>query len=183
MSTTARLTTAEHLLQMPDDGFRYELLRGELKKLSPASHEHGRIAANVTGSLAPHVKKHGLGAAYAAETGFLLSTNPDTVRAPDVAFVSRKRIENAGATTGFFPGAPDLAVEVISPGDSYAEVEDKVLDWLSAGARLVVVVNPRKRVVTTYRSLTDILVLTEKDRLDGGDVVPAWSMSLEDIFA
>ena len=83
---------------------------------------------------------------------------------------------------GYWPGAPDLVVEVISPGDVYTEVEEKVFDWLGAGARMVVVVNPRKRAVTVYRSFSDIVVLTENGTLEGGEVVPGWSMTVKDIF-
>ena len=183
MSTTIQTTTADELLRMPDDGFRYELVRGELRKMSPAGHRHGRIAGNVTASLGPHVVVNKLGRVYVADTGFLISSDPDTVRAPDVAFASQKRLDEVGDVEGYWPGAPDLVVEVISPGDTYTEVEEKVLEWLEAGALMVVVVNPRKRVVTVYRSLTDIIVLTEDDTLDGGNVVPGWTMAVGDIFA
>ena len=182
MSTTVQQTTAEELLRMPDDGFRYELVRGELIKMSPAGNKHGRFAANVTTSLGPHVKANKLGAVYAAETGFWLASEPDTVRAPDVAFVSQKRLDEVGDVDGFWPGAPDLVVEVISPSDTYTEVEEKVFAWLGAGARMVVVVNPRKRAATVYRSLTDIRVLTEDDTLNGSDVVPGWTMAVKNIF-
>jgi Uma2 family endonuclease len=183
MTTSIQLLTAEDLLRMPEDSFRYELTRGELRRMSPAGNKHGRIAANITGALVPHVMTNKLGAVYAAETGFLIATNPDTVRAPDVAFVSQKRLEEVGDIEGYWPGAPDLVVEVISPSDVYTEVEEKVFDWLEAGARMVVVINPRKRAVTVYRSFNDIVVLTENDILEGGEVVPGWSMRVKDIFA
>jgi Uma2 family endonuclease len=168
---------------MPDDGFRYELVRGELRKMSPAGQKHGRIAIKVSTSLDNHVTLNKLGAIYAAETGFLISSDPDTVRAADVAFVSQKRLDEVGDVEGYWAGAPDLVVEVISPGDTYTEVDEKVLEWLEAGSLMVVVVNRRKRAVTVYRSLTDIIVLTEDDRLDGGNVVPGWSVTVSDIFA
>jgi Uma2 family endonuclease len=183
MSTTVRQMTAEDLLRMPDDGFRYELVRGELTKMSPAGNKHGRIAGNITASLGPRVLTNRLGRVYVADTGFWLESEPDTVRAPDVAFVSQKQLDEVGDVDGFWPGAPDLVVEVISPSDTYTEVEEKVFEWLEAGARMVVVVNPRKRAVTLYRSLADIRVLTEDEVLDGGDVVPGWAMPLKDIFA
>lgn len=150
--------------------------------MSPGNHEHGRIAINISTPLDHHSRKNKLGRVYAAETGFKIGSNPDTVRAPDVASLSQERLERVGAVKGYWPGAPDLVVEIISPGDSHAEVEQKVFDWLEAGAKMVVVVNSRKRVVTAYRSLTDIVVLTESDMLDGGDVVTGWRMAVKDIF-
>ena len=183
MTTTIQPLTAEDLFRMPDDGYRYELVRGDLKKMAPASHQHGRIAMNIASPLDQHVRANNLGTVYAAETGFKISSNPDTVRAPDVAFVSRQRVQQAGDAEGYWPGAPDLVVEVISPNDIYTEVEEKVVDWLEAGVKMVIVVNPRKRLVTVYKSLTDIVILTENDRLDGDEVVPGWSMSVRDVFA
>ena len=95
-----------------------------------------------------HVRTNGLGTVTTAETGFLLATNPDHVRAPDAAFVSRERDEAAVPVSGFFPGPPDLAVEIISPNDRYTEVYEKVDEWLEAGAGMVVLVNPRNRTAT-----------------------------------
>jgi Uma2 family endonuclease len=182
MTTTTRPMTAEELLNMPDDGFRYELVRGELRKMAPAGHDHGRIAASVAARLYVHVTEGGLGEVYAAETGFRLESDPDHVRAPDTAFVRRERAEAARGTPGFFPGAPDVAVEVISPSDSYTEVEEKVADWLGAGTLAVVVVDPRRRTVKVHRSLVDAVVLTEADVLAIEDVVPGWRVPVKDIF-
>ncbi len=109
---------------MPDDGFRYELVQGELRQMNPAGNVHGRVTMSVAWRLAHYVDENRLGTVYAAETGFRLSSNPDTVRAPDVAFVSRARVEAVGEVEGFWPEAPDLAIEVVSPGDSFAEVEE-----------------------------------------------------------
>ncbi len=100
-----------------------------------------------------------------------------------MAFVRQERVVAAGDVRGFWPGAPDLAVEVISPSDTYAEVEAKVLDWLRAGTLMVVVVNPRHRTVTVYRSMTDIAILTQSDVLDGNDVVPGWILPVDELFA
>lgn len=182
MTTSIRLVTAEELLRMPDDGFRYELVRGELRKMAPASHEHGMVGMRFGWRLAQYVETNNLGVVDGAETGFRIASDPDTVRAPDVSFIRRDRIEAVGKVEGYWPGAPDLVVEVISPGDTYTEVEEKVFDWLEAGTRMVIVMNPRKRTVTVYRSLTDIVVLTENDTLDGGDVVPGWSVKVRDLF-
>ena len=183
MDVVRQQVTADELLHMPDDGFRYELVRGELRRMTPAGSEHGRIAVRITWRLARHVEENRLGTVYAAETGFRLATDPDTVRAPDVAFVSRDRVEAVGEVEGFWPEAPQLAVEVISPGDSYADVEEKVFDWLDAGTKMVVVINPRQRSATVYKSPTDITALAEADVLDGGDVVPGFELAVREIFA
>ncbi len=183
MDVVRQQVGAEELLHIPDDGFRYELVRGELRRMNPAGNVHGRVAMSFAWRLARHVDENRLGAVYAAETGFKLATDPDTVRAPDVAFVSRARVDAIGEVEGFWPEAPDLAVEVISPGDSYADVEEKVFDWLDAGTKMVVVVNPRQRSATVYKSPADIVVLAETDVLDGADVVPGFELALREIFA
>lgn len=181
MSVATHEMTAEDLMRMPDDGFRYELVKGEIRKMAPAGAPHGHVAVQVTWRLAQYVEANNLGAVFAAETGFKIARDPDTIRAPDVAFVSRSRIPPGGIPSGYWQGAPDLAVEVVSPGDAYVEVEDKVLDWLEAGTRMVIVVNPAKRVVSVYRALKAV-VLTENNVLDGDDVVPGWSVAVKDLF-
>jgi Uma2 family endonuclease len=183
MTTTQQLMTADDLLRMPDDGFRYELVKGELKKMAPAGHWHGRVTINITTPLAQHVRAHNLGTVYAAETGFKLASDPDVVRAPDVAFIRRERVEEVGNIEGYRPGAPDLAVEMVSPSYSYTDVQEKVFDWLEAGTRMVLLIIPRKQAVIVYRSLTDIITLTENDTIDGGDVVPGWTMAVGEVFA
>ena len=182
MVITTRPMTAEELLNMRDDGFRYELVRGELRKMSPPGHVHGKYAMSIGVSLAVYVKANRLGVVYAAGTGFKLASNPDHVRAPDAAFIRRERSEAVGDAPGYFPGAPDLVIEVISPSDRYTEVDEKVAEWLNAGAQAVVVVNPRSRVVRVHRSLNDVVTLTESDTLDVSDVVQGWQMPVREIF-
>ena len=183
MSTTiTKPATADELFAMPDDGFRYELVEGELIRMAPAGAEHGRVAVSITAPLFTYVKAHNLGEVFAAETGFKLRSEPDTVRAPDVAFVSKARIEEGGITESYWAGAPDLAVEVLSPSDRRPAVERKVRHWLSAGARLVWVVRPRQRTITVYQSLNDAVVLTQTDTLDGGDVLPGFQIAVAEIF-
>lgn len=148
--------------------------------MSPAGFEHGRVAALVCASLAAHVRQERLGEVAGAETGFILRRNPDTVRAPDVAFVRQERLVDS---PGYFPGPPDLAIEVVSPGDTYSEVDAKVLDWLRSGVSMVVVVDPSKKSAAVHRSLTETIRLTLADALDGGDVVPGWKLSLRELFA
>ena len=182
MAVTHKPVTAEELLRMPYDGLRSELVRGEVRRMAPAGNVHGRLAMKIGWPLAQHVEAQDLGVVYAAETGFKIASDPDTVRAPDVAFVSRERAEAAGEVEGYWSGAPDLAVEVISPNDTYSEVEEKVADWLRAGTRMVAVVNPRGRTVTLRTSEKDITVLTEEDTLDGGEVVPGWRLPVAAVF-
>ena len=180
--TERRFATAKELFSMTDDGHRYELVRGELRQRQLAGGEEGFISSDVAGSLGLYVKSEGLGKSYIA-TGFIIGTDPDHVRAPNVAFVRRERIESIGRTTFYWPEAPDLAVEVISPDDRYSEINEKVTDWLAAGTRMVVVVNPRNKTVRVHSSQTDVVTLAIADTLDGGDVVPGWQMPLSDIFA
>ena len=176
------LVTAAELLDMPDDGYRYELVRGELRKMAPAGAEHSAIGIKVGISLGSHVMANDLGTVFGADGGFLLERNPDTVRAPDVGFVRRERVEETGLVRGYWPGAPDLAVEVISPNDLYTEVAEKVEEWLKAGTLMVVVVDPRRRVATVHRPGQEAVTLAEGETLEGNDVVPGWRMLVGDIF-
>jgi Uma2 family endonuclease len=181
MITSTQPVTADDLLQMERSG-RYQLVRGELRRMQFADNIHGRVVMIIAGSLHAHVIANRLGNVYAAETGFLLATDPDTVRASDVAFVRRERLEQVGDVEGYWPGAPDLAVEVTSPNDRFTEVEGEVFDWLEAGSSMVIVVNPKKRTATVYRSNDDITVLSEEDMLSGYDVVKEWKMRVGDMF-
>ncbi len=168
---------------MPDDGHRYELVAGELRKMTPAGWRHGTVAGHLHALLGPHVIAEGLGQVLGADPGFLLARDPDTVRAPDIAFIRKERLEGDLPEEAFWPGSPDLAVEVVSPGDTTGEVDEKVGSWLEGGARMVWLVNPKWRSVTVYRSATDIRTLTENDELDGGDVVPGFRCRVGEIFA
>lgn len=183
MVITVQSLTADDLLALPDDGFRYELVDGELRKMAPAGSQHGRVTHKIEIDLGRYVEANDLGVVFAAETGFRLRSDPDTVRAPDVAFVAKKRYEQVGDLPGYWPGAPDLAIEVLSPGDNYAEIEEKVFDWLDAGCRLVIVLNPRKRTATAYRSRASIRVYTDTETLDAGDAVPGWTFPVARAFA
>ncbi len=185
MTTPTKPVTARELLEMPDDGMRRELVRGELREMVPAGNRHGYVAGEIFGELRSYVKANKLGRTYVAETGFKLASDPDTVLAPDAAFMSRERLGGTREVEGYWPGAPDLVVEVISPNDRHSEVLDKALAWLEAGCRMVLVADPRKRTITVYRSREEIRVLTAEadDVVDGADVVPGWRLSLAEIFA
>lgn len=172
--------TADELLAMPDDGFHhYELVKGELSELSPAGYDRGTVAALFAGSLIPYVMKHRLGRVAIAQAGYLLERGPDTVREPDVSFVSAARDLR---TPKFFPGAPDLAVEVLSPNDLASEVHQKVREYLAAGTRMVIVIDPEKRTALV-RTPTSTIDLTINDTISGGDVVPGWSLPLAELFS
>lgn len=185
MTIETRHTTAEELLRLPDDDFRYELVRGEPRKMTPAGNKPGYLALRIASRLERHVEENGLGRTYAAETGFKLASNPDTVRAPDAAFVSQTRLEEAGEVEGYWPGAPDLAVEVISPSDAHTEVVEKALAWLEADCRMVLVVDPGQQTVTVYRALDNIRILKGEagETLDGADVVPGFRLPVAELFA
>ncbi len=174
--------TAQELLNIPDDGFRYELVRGELRKMSPAGRFQGKIAALMTASLWGHAEANRLGEVYTAESGFELARDPDHVRVPDVAFVRRDREESAGNQDGFFPGAPDVAIEVISPSDRYARVNEKVADYLDSGTLAVILIDPRSRNVRVHRPQAAAVTLTESDVLEVDDVIPGWRIPVGDIF-
>lgn len=183
MAIKEKTYTAEELLRLPDDGKRHELVEGEIKTMTPAGNEHGFLALRIASRLEQHVDANNLGRTYAAETGFKIASAPDTVRAPDAAFVSRERVEKVGGVSGFWPGAPDLAVEVVSPGDTHAEVVEKSLAWLDAGCRMVLVAEPERKLVTVYRSREDIRILAGDEIVDGADVVPGWQLPVAEIFA
>jgi Uma2 family endonuclease len=177
-----RLYTADELLALSArDDNRYELIHGRLRIMPPAGDEHGFLAASLNARIFLHVEEHKLGFVFAAETGFYLSRSPDLVRAPDVAFVRSDRVP--GKFSGrYFPGAPDLAVEVVSPNDTLSEVQDKIQDWLTYGARLVWVVDPKTRTITVYRPDGTANVLKAKDTLDGEDVLPGFAFPLSRLF-
>lgn len=180
MTVDTTLCTADELLRRPDDGGRYELVEGELKTMSPSGLEHGRIAARIAVHLGAHVRQHRLGEIYIAEAGFLLMRGPDTVRVPDVSYVSGERVIE---TSGFMPGPPDLAVEVISPSDLASEVSFKTSQYLRAGTRAVVVVDPEKRIVYVHRaSGADVVTKIAENILEVDDVVAGWKMPLAEIF-
>ncbi len=175
-------TTAEQLLAMPGDGNRYELLNGVLIMMSPAGSEHGWIAERMSRRLGDHVEKQQPGRTYAAETGFRISINPDTVRAPDAAFVSDARLKRVEPTSGYLPLAPDLLVEVVSPNDTSSEVEAKAQHWISAGTAIVLVADPANQTIRVYKNESDIHVLRRGDTFDSGDVCGNWKLSVDDAF-
>lgn len=173
-----RLVTALELEQLAYPGKVAELVQGRLLVSEPPGTRHGAISASLATELALYARQHGAGLVFAQDTGFRIASNPDTVRAPDVAFVSAAR---AGAIPprGYAALAPDLVAEVLSPDDLPAAVRAKVNDWLTAGARLVWVIDPDRREATVYRGNGSISVVTN---LEGEDVLPGFSCALHQIL-
>lgn len=173
------ITTAEELLRAQDIG-RCELVRGELRKMVPPGYEHGRVGTRIAVRLAQLVEQRGVGAVL-TEVGFVLSRGPDTVRAPDVAFVRAERAR--GTIPGYFEGAPDLAVEVLSPDDRPGYIRDKVAEWLEAGTGTVWVVDPRARTVAVHEPKRKATVLGEADMLRGHGALAGLEVPVREIFA
>ncbi len=171
---TETLVTAEQLARMSIQG-PCELVEGRIVRSTPAGRDPGLVSSRIHSLLDAHLRAHDLGRVLSAETGFRVRRDPDTVRAPDVAFVSRATLERArAARETFFPTAPDLAVEVLSPDDSMQDVEDKVRDYLAASGKLVWVVNPKRRIVYVYSTGAPRRELGEAAEIDGGDVFPGF---------
>jgi Uma2 family endonuclease len=173
--------TAQELAELPDDGTRHELVEGVLRTMTPAGGEHGRTGARLLVRMGAFVERERLGELFTAETGFLLRRDPDTVRAPDVAFV-RTECAPQARVPGFPALAPDLVAEVVSPSDRAVEVAGKALAWLDAGVRLVWVVDPQNRTVTVHRP-GGTTVLRGTDQLSGEDVLPGFALPLEELWA
>ncbi len=177
-----KLLTAVDLYNLPDHGGHNELVKGEIAPMSLAGAQHGKIAARLGCYLGNYVEDNNLGVVYAAETGFTIEEAPDTVRAPDAAFVARERIPAEGEPPGFWAIAPDLAAEVLSPFDQASAVQKKITEYLQAGVRLVWLVDPETQTVTVYNSLADVQILLVEDVLEGGKIVPGFSLSLTRLF-
>lgn len=179
---TEELITADDL---PEVSVRsdssYELLRGKLRMIPFADAVRGNLAASLGTAIYLFATDHRLGAVFAPGTGFVLEQNPDTVRAPDTGFVQKSRISRP-LTDKYFPGAPDLAVEVVSPNDRADEVQDKVQEWLSHGTQLVWVIEPKTRTVTVYRPDGTANVLQADGTLDGEHVLPGFQFPLQRLW-
>ncbi len=183
MRTKKATLTAEELLRLSTSGCRYELVKGDLFEMPPAGGRHGSVAMRIGIALGSYVRADESGEVFAAETGFILRRDPDTVRAPDAAFVAKERLPAGELPPGYLEMVPDLAVEVVSPGDSAREVGEKVDDWMRAGVRLLWAIDPATRSVTVYRSTDDFSVLSEDDNLDGGQVIAGFSANIKDLFS
>lgn len=181
---TARLVTAEEMAAMPepDDGARYELVRGVVLRVGePPSPRHGIIALQLGAAILQHVLPRALGRVW-VEGGVITERDPDTVRGPDVAFVRTARIPPGGFGRGFTDVAPDVVAEVVSPDDRASAVTAKVAEYLAAGVRLVWVVDPAPRTVTAYAAGGAARLYGEGDTLDAGDALPGFAVPVAALF-
>lgn len=174
------LKTATDLMNLHDDSYRHELVAGMIVSEPLPTHRRDRARWRLERLLRAHAEASDLGEVF-GETGYMLARDPDTVRGPDLSFVSRERLSNFDDGR-FFTGAPDLAVEILSPSKPPGEIHAKVGDYLAAGARLVWVVDPERKVVTTYRELLKPGRLGSTETLEGDDVLPGLSIALAAIF-
>ena len=170
------------MLSLPDDGHRYDLLRGEIIRLAPATGEHGAIAGELARLVGNVVKAERRGRVYTAETGFILSHDPDVLLCPDVSFVRSSRLGPLQDQRTFLDLAPDLAIEVLSPSESLRSIREKVSAYLEGGTQAVWVVDPVRRSLTVYLANDSMTLLSEADKLDGGDVLPCFSVPVAEIF-
>jgi Uma2 family endonuclease len=179
-----RAMTADELLHYSHEPYRTELIAGRLVEMEPAGALHGVVAARICQLLANHVRPRGLGRVFGAETGYILASDPDTVRAPDASFVSRERIDALGAIpSGYWPGPPDVAFEVTSPRDRRGEAQSKTRSWLEAGTRAVVVVDPVRRIASVHRPDVEAQAVRGADQVDLGDLLPGFAPTLEELLA
>ncbi len=186
-STHVTLVSADDLpalsSRLAAEGKRTELVKGDLVVMAPAGGRHGYVAHRIGLFIGNHVLERNLGRVFAAETGFLLQRDPDTVRAPDVSYVAYGRLAEDEPPSGYMELAPDLAVEVVSPNDSHAAIRGKVQDWLEAGTQLVWVVYPDSRSVTVYSPAVSLQELEDTDILSGAPALPDFTMAVRDLFA
>ena len=184
MATTSKtkLLTADDMMRLSDKGVRGELIRGVLHEEMPIGRPHTKIVAKLVYILLSFTMPRQIGTVFAADLGVWLERNPDTVRAPDVAFISVERLPLDDDDPGYSEIAPDLAMEVASPRDSRPHIRRKALMWLENGVRLVWMVHPRSRTVDVYRKDSPVITLTEDEDIDGGDILPGFSCRVSDIF-
>ena len=176
--------TADELLHYSHEPYRTELIAGTLYEMEPTGALHGVVAAQIGHLLAAHVLPRKLGRVFGAETGYILASDPDTVRAPDASFVSRERIEALGAIpSGYWPGPPDVAFEVTSPRDRRGEVQSKARSWLDAGTRVVVIVDPVRKIGSVHRPDIAPRPLAGQDPVDLDDVLPGFAPTLSELLA
>ena len=182
-ATSTALMTAEELMRLPRGYFRAELINGVLVTMPLPRLPHGRAAMRLGMSLGQFILDHNLGETYITDVGFQLTRNPDTVVGPDISFISKERLDQAGDVTGYWQGPPDLAVEVYSPGYRPGKVSERISRLFSFGTKQVWIVDLKHRTIRVYRSQLDTTTFSGSDFLEAPDLFPGFSISLERIFA
>ncbi|MDE0198137.1 MAG: Uma2 family endonuclease [Caldilineaceae bacterium] len=180
--TEEKLLTANDLLRLYSEGVRGELIRGALCETMPTGLTYGEIVMNLGGALRNFIRPRRLGRLVGSDSGMMLERDPDTVREPDIVFISAQKLPLNVRLSGYYEGAPDLVAEIVSPSDGPREVYHKALMWISFGVSLVWVVNPEKRAIEVHRPNQPLLSLTENDILDGGEVLPGFNYPVRDVF-
>ena len=178
---TKTLWTAEMLREFPDDGYRYELNKGSLIKMSPGNFWHGALGSKIDHRLRSFVELHDLGEVSVLEAGFVLQRSPDTLRCPDVSFVRKERLADI-PRTGFPEIAPDLAVEVISPSNTETEIREKTSQYFDAGTTSIWVFYPEQRKVEVHNRSRGTTVLGVDDTLEEPDLLPGFRLPLSGIL-
>jgi Uma2 family endonuclease len=183
MSVKQQLVTAEELWHMPKvPGMRFELIDGEVVKVSPASIRHGVIASAVHDAIKLHVRQQDLGLVMGDNVGYVLRHDPDHMRAPDVSFLAWDSVPEGDDLERFGQGPPTLAVEVVSPNDRANDIRERVQDYLEAGTHLVWVLWPRRNSISVYSPGADTRELGPDAVLDGGDVLTGFAVRVGDLF-
>ena len=181
MPTLAHKWTEKELAELPKDDGKYELVDGELELMSPAHIDHGQVCAKIIIYLGSHVLTKRLGFIAEGQTGFWMANG--NLRSPDVSFISHStNAKLQRLPTGFFKGAPDLAIEVVSPGDRPKQVTEKIADYFSSGSKLVWVIYPKNRSARIFRKPGESQLIGENETLKGEDVVPGFSLRLSELF-
>jgi len=183
MTVSAKPVTAADLAALPRGKERHELVRGELRAMPPTGRDHGFVESDIFRLLANFVEEHELGFVTPGDSGYLISRNPDTVRAPDVGFISASRAREIASQEHYWALAPDLAVEVLSPSDTTYEVDEKTQEWLAAGSRAVWIVNPRQRTILVFKPASNPVLYRAGEVLDASDVVPGFQLKVDVAFA
>jgi Uma2 family endonuclease len=174
--------TDEAFMALPDDGHHYEIINGELIAMGNSGALHGYVCSTLMILLGGYVRQHNLGAMLDSSTAFKMKNG--NKRSPDIAFFAKERLQGiAVLPSGYLEGAPDLAVEVLSPGNTVEEIDDKLTEYFENGSRLVWVINPTQHYVLVYRSAQEPdRLLKEKDSLDGEEVIPGFTLAIADLF-
>ena len=182
MTTKPALLTADDLLRLDSQGMKGELIRGVLHETVSAGGEHGEIVGALITAVRPYVRSRRLGRVGGSDSGVLLERNPDTVREPDVFYISAEKLPLDVRIAGYYEVVPDLVAEVFSPSDTLREFHNKVEMWLSFGVQLVLAIYPETRTVEAHLPGRAVVTLTHDDTIDGGDVLPGFSCPVRDIF-